>query len=106
MTTESRPPSPAELVANAKPPDGRRVTGMANFGGRRGQHRRLANAVAAERTRLGLSRDAVEKAAGVRGLKAIEDGKNVNLRSAVLLARFFGLPVEALWTVPAEVPGA
>lgn len=99
MTLNDKPPSPAELVARRVGQPGRPADPAPVV------RHRLVNAIAAERTRLGLSRNAVEKATGVPGLKAIEDGKNVNVRSAVLLARFFGLSVEALWTVPAEVPG-
>lgn len=49
-----------------------------------------------------LTLGAVQKGSGVYGIAAIEKGKNINLRHALMLARFFKVPVEAIWTLPPE----
>ncbi len=63
---------------------------------------RVMNALQRQRDLAGLSVSAVERETGVRGLKDAERGKNINVRHAIILARFYGLPVEAIWSVPEE----
>ena len=67
----------------------------------RPRHRVLSNLRAIRLTaRLTIAQ--VEAGSGVYGVSAIERGKNVNLRHAMMLARFFAVPVEAVWTFAPE----
>jgi hypothetical protein len=89
--------SPAERLAE------RLRSGGADSGSPIGRPRHNFGPVVALRTareRLGLSISAVEDSTGIRGMAAVERGKNLNLRHALILAGFYALPVEASWSLP------
>lgn len=90
-------PRPAERVAdNTKPAR----KGLVPVLPRTPRHRMTA-ALRETRAAAGLTIAQVEVGSGVYGYSQIERGKNVNLRHAMMLARFFGKPVEELWSLPA-----
>lgn len=91
-------PSPAErLAAQPKPPrKGGPPVPPPQF------RHRVASRLRQARLALGLTASAVEAGSRVYGYAAIEGGKNVNLRHALMLAKFFGKPVEELWSLLSE----